>query len=539
MRFCFAVILLVLSTFDLRVDAQQSSLKENTAIAMTDVTTFESLQQLAQQTSEQAYVSAAPLADDLAKLDYEQYREIRFRHEKAVWKGTDSPFWLETFHRGFVQRDRVSLFTIENGVVDQIRFSPDHFFYGADADHVLKKKLGSLVDTGHAGVRIVGRFPKANDVQEMLTFLGSSYFRARSSDTVYGSSARGLAVNIGLPRPEEFPAFKAFWITKPNPNEETVSIMALLDSPSVSGAYAFEMEPGSTVTTIDVRSSLYFREIPEKIGIAPLTSMWMWGDGLEGPPLDSRPSVHDADGLLIRDRQGDWIWRPFARQSYPSVSRIPSNGVAGFGLIQRDRNFDHYLDSNALYHRRPSVWVEPLNTWGEGLWDEGSIELLELPGAHEGVDNIGAYWVPQHPPRLDQAYHLGYRVRFSSQEMGGNTNVAKATQLTIKRRERPNREFKVIELEVTFAGKVLDGIDPPSLIVDAHTVRGSLISKAIKATRDGNWVVSLEIEPIEKAPVEVTVALMHAGKNVSERVIYLCPDETPEFMYPQVYTRKE
>ncbi|WP_197171513.1 glucan biosynthesis protein [Novipirellula aureliae] len=534
MRFGFVLILSILLIDESGVYAQPAGIEESTAIAMTDIRSYGSLQQLAKRTSEQPYISAAPLDDVLANLDYEQYREIHFRHDQAVWKETDSPFWLETFHRGFVQRDRVSLFTIEDSKVEEIRFSPDNFRYGTETEHVLTKRLASLVDAGHAGVRVVGCFPKATDVQEMLTFLGSSYFRGRSSDTVYGSSARGLAVNIGLPCSEEFPAFTAFWIQKAKPMDKTLSIMALLDSPSLSGAYAFEFEPGTMGTTVDVRSSLYFREIPEKIGIAPITSMWMWGDGLEGPELDNRPSVHDADGLLIRDRQGDRIWRPFARQSYPSVTRIATSGVAGFGLIQRNRDFEHYQDSNAQYHRRPNVWIEPLNHW-----EKGSIELLELPGAHEGVDNIGAYWVPQQPPRLGEPYNLHYRVHFSSQEIGGDSNVAKATQLSVERSEQRNRDFKRIKLDVRFAGQILENIDPQSLIVDAHTVRGNLISKTVKKTTQGDRLVSLEIEPIEHAPVEVTVALMHAGKDVSERFVYLCPDETPKFMYPQIYTRKE
>ncbi len=503
--------------------------------SMSMVTSMEELGQLARATAEQPFVPRAAMPEPLAKLQYEQYREIRFRPERGVWWGGDSPFSLEMFHRGFVQRDRVSLFTIDQNRVSEIPFSPKDYHYG-----IPLAELDSLKDAGHAGVKIAGRFPGYSDAQEMLTFLGSSYFRARSGETVYGTSARGLAVNIGLPRDEEFPYFKAFWITKPQPNstqletgseatDQTLKVLALMDSPTVCGAYEFELTPGSAETRISVRCTLYFRTVPEKIGLAPLTSMWIWGDGLEGPPLDQRPAVHDADGLLIQTENDGWIWRAFARQSYPSVTRVAVDGMRGFGLLQRNRAFYHFDDHNALYHKRPSVWIEP-----SADWPQGAIEVLELPGAHEGVDNIAAYWIPDQKPQVGKPMKLQYDVLFFPGDRPDQTYAARATNFSVDRKANDT-----IKLTVRFAGAAVKQMCDGTISIDASFVRGELISKSIVPTDTSDWLATLVFRPTEEAPVEISMSLMDVNRRLSERFMYLCPHEEPSFMYPQVYTRKE
>ncbi|QDV71064.1 Glucans biosynthesis protein G precursor [Rosistilla carotiformis] len=495
--------------------------------AMAEITSFDSLSEWVETLSKTEYVPPDPLPKTLEQLDYEQYREIQFRHERAVWGKTKTPFWIETFHRGFVQRDRVSLFVIEAGETREIPFSTDDFRYGIPIDD-----SESLADAGHAGIRVVGCFPESYDVQEILTFVGSSYFRGRSAETVYGASARGLAVDIGLPQNEEFPRFTAFWVPQRKANEKTQTILALLESPSVCGAYQFELKPGTVETSVHVRGTLYFRKLPEKIGIAPLTSMWIWGDGLDGPSLDKRPAVHDSDGLLVRDGNGDWIWRAFARQSYPSVSRIAAKEVTGFGLIQRNCDYDHFADSNAQYHKRPSLWIEPRQSM-----KSGAIELLELPGAHEGVDNIGAYWVPNEKPTLGTPMELDYDVRIFPGDLPEQRGVARASKFTVTRAKNQ------IDLKLHFTADASDGplarIDADSLIVDTTMVRGELISKSAAKTASGDCVIDVVFRAVEEAPVEIGITLMHGGKEISERFTYLCPDKTPTFMYPQVYTRKE
>ncbi|EMI19330.1 periplasmic glucan biosynthesis protein MdoG [Rhodopirellula maiorica SM1] len=494
--------------------------------AATQITSFAELKALAAATAKNEFQPRAEPPTALSQMSYEQYRDIQYRPEKAVWWKDGLPFWLETFHRGFVQRDRVSLYTNEKGVSHEVPFSSRNFLYRTPiAEKVVR-------DSGHAGIKIAGRFPGQGDGQEMLTFLGSSYFRGRSADTVYGASARGLAVDIALNRDEEFPFFKSFWVQRPKPDDEQLSILALMDSRSVSGAYQFTLTPGTTETTVDVKCSLYFRSLPEKIGVAPLTSMWMWGDGLMGPPLDNRPAVHDSDGLLIQTENDGWTWRAFARQSYPSVSQFRVDKLAGFGVLQRNRAFYHFDDHNAQYHNRPSVWVRPKRGWENGV-----VELLELPGAHEGIDNIGVYWIPDQKPTLDTPLDLDYQVSFFPGDRSDQTEVARATYFDVQRQDG------LIAMDIRFAGDVMARRSDGTVDVDVTTVRGEVISASADRTDTGDWIAHVLLRPTEDAPVELGVTLVDAStdakQKLSERFVYLCPATEPTFEYPQVYTRKE
>lgn len=111
----------------------------------------------------------------------------------------------------------------------------------------------------------------------MVSFLGASYFRALGQGHKYGLSARGLAIDTASMKGEEFPAFTEFYIQKPRRNAREIKIFAVLDSPSAAGAYRFTLKPGKD-TVMDVDAALYFRKPVEKLGIAPLTSMYLFGE---------------------------------------------------------------------------------------------------------------------------------------------------------------------------------------------------------------------------------------------------------------------
>ncbi|MCD0459408.1 glucan biosynthesis protein [Roseiconus lacunae] len=535
--------------------------------AFATVRNFDDLCKLAESQAKQPYETQQDLPKVLADLDYDQYIKIKYRHEQATWANQGLPFWIETFHRGFVQRDRVYLYTLspppssveltekeqtrsdESGislvspvartqpetarsrsskespelVSQRLKFSTDDFEYPESID---PQTIGNI---GHAGVRLVGRFPGQHDSQEILSFLGSSYFRARSANTIYGSSARGVAIDVALPKDEEFPDFRAFWIQMPATGDESITVLGFLDGPSVCGAYRFTLHPGVRQTDIDIDCQLSFRSVPEKVALAPLTSMWIWGDGLEGPPLDARPSVHDSDGLLIWQGGRDWRWRPYARQSYPSVTSLPIDELHGFGTLQRNRAFYHYDDHNARYDMRPSVWVTPSKPW-----KNGRIELLELPGAHEGVDNIGAYWISNEPVSTDRPLELRYTVSFFAGDVAKQKDIGRATNLSVKRSEG------LAEIEVRFAGHDLQLLEEQDHVtVVSSSIRGKITSESLRRTETGDWVLRSIVAPEESGPVELSWKLTHDGKAVSEEVAYLLPDQQPTFVYPSVYTRQE
>lgn len=523
----------------IRSDGAKFSLNANQASQK--IRHFDDLRRFARSKAKERYEPEPPLTPVLAKLSYEQYREITFRHEEGVWTNSGRPFWLEFFHRGFVQQDRVDVFTV-GPKVEQVVYHKKLFHYG---DAIETETIPNKV--GFAGFKIAGRFTPDGDPQELLSFIGSSYFRARSGDTVYGSSARGLAIDIGMPTKEQFPDLRQFWIIDPDPSDKTITVLAFLDSPSLTGAYEFILNPGVSVSTVDVRCELYSRQhefAPEiqKLAIAPLTSMWMWGDGLNGPPRDKRPSVHDCDGLLVH-ADGKPTWRAISRLPYPSVARLDVVSLEGFGLMQRQRSFDKYRDTNARYHERPSVWVQPGDHW-----PTGALELIELPGAHEGIDNIGAYWVSNCLPTKGHPLPLSYQIRFggdltsSLEEESSNDSLPETDykSLGICNEFHVDWMDKQIELQIHFAGTPVAGreaIELPELAI--KTIRAETIGQKITLGENG-YCVTITLQPTESVPPELTLTLQdRGGKSITETFAYLCPLEEPQFVYPDVYTRIE
>jgi glucans biosynthesis protein len=243
--------------------------------------------------------------------------------------------------------------------------------------------------------------PKVFD--EVIAFLGASYFRFLGRDQRYGMSARALAVEAGTAN-EEFPFFREFWIETPEPNADQATIYALLDSPSATGAYRFELYPGID-TAIEISAALFPRKPNVKFGLAPLTSMFFIGEDDHRFNEDFRRELHDSDGLLIHSGTGEWIWRPLRNPAKPAVSAFLDRDLRGFGLLQRDRDFDHYQDLDLAYEMRPSYFVEPRESWGEGR-----VELVELPTEHETNDNIVASFVPKDAPEPGKPFSYAYRI---------------------------------------------------------------------------------------------------------------------------------
>jgi glucans biosynthesis protein len=465
---------------------------------------FADVDEQAQKLAAAPFTPSPELPPDLKALNYDTYRLIVFEHLRAIWKN-HAPFWLECFHRGYLFKDKVAINLIEGDKVAPLAFEPALFEYRGALSN-----LQFPADSGFAGFRVLGRFESSPNFLEIASFLGASYFRAIGEGQVYGSSARGLAIDIGLPKAEEFPVFREFWIERPAENDRALRFWALLDSPTVAGAYEFVMRPGPN-TTCDIRARLHFRRTPEKLGLAPITSMWMWGAGRKGPADDPRPRVHDSDGLLVHTQDGEWIWRPLTRLSYPSLSHYDLAGVRGFGLMQRDRRPENFQDNEALYHRRPSVWIEP-----KSGWTKGAVELLELPADHEGIDNIAAWWVPAKQPQVGQPLDLEYRVSFSGVEPDHSV-LERAVDT------RVIRDAGKLRIEIDFQspnGETATAQATPEVLVQRGTVQNVQCESVNKGVRQ----VSFEVVPEGEAPVELSVCLKQAGQVVSETWRYLCPN---------------
>ena len=335
------------------------------------------------------------------ELNYDQYRDIRFQADKSLWRAEALPFEVQFVPLGFLFKQPVAINVVEEGASQPVEYANDLFDYG-------KNQIPGDVpkDLGFSGFKVLYPLHIDGRYDEVAVFQGASYFRAVGQNQNYGISARGLAIDTGLPKPEEFPYFREFWLEKPDKDATELTVYALLDSQSVTGAYRFMIKPGVN-TQIEVKASLFVREKVQKFGVVPLTSMFFHGALNERFFDDFRPQVHDSDGLLMMNGNGEWIWRPLNNPARLRISAFQDQNPHGFGLLQRDRDFDDYQDLEAHYHIRPSIWVEP-----QGEWGKGSVQLIEIPSDAERYDNIAAFWVPEKPVEPGQQLEYNYRLYF-------------------------------------------------------------------------------------------------------------------------------
>src|SRR5437868_3394645 len=344
------------------------------------------------------------LPPSLQNLTFEQYRDIRFNTDRSIWRGEPHGFAFDLFHPGSYYTTPVDIYVVNGNQQAKLNYVPDLFTFGS-----LAPKPTAETDLHYAGFRL--RYPiNSKDVlDEFLVFLGASYFRAIGKGQIYGMSARGLAIDTGQPKGEEFPFFRSFWIKTPEADSKTVVIYALLNSQSATGAYRFTVKPGDT-TVMDVEMMLFPRRDLDHAGIAPLTSMYLFGTLNRNGYDDYRLAVHDSDGLFMVNGREEWIWRPLANPKTLQVSAFQDRSPRGFGLMQRKRKYQDYLDLDDKYERRPSLWVEPIGDWGAG-W----VELYEIPSQLEINDNIVAFWRPQQVLTQGSQTSFIYRLSWTSE----------------------------------------------------------------------------------------------------------------------------
>ena len=463
----------------------------------------------------QPYQAPPPAAAGLATLSYDDYRDIRFRPERSRWRDGGSLFQLQFFPLGRSHTRPLRLYELQGGQPQVLDVPADDFQVGRVASGV--QPLG-----GAAGWRLSYPLNRADRHDELIVFLGASYFRAIGAQQVYGLSARGVAVDTAGGSGEEFPAFTAFWFERPAPGAREMRFYALLDGPRVSGAYGFVVRPG-TDTVLEVQARLYLRAPVATLGIAPLTSMFLAG---ENQPVahDYRPEVHDSDGLLVAAGDGEMIWRPLTNPARPFVSSFALGALRGFGLMQRDRAFSSYEDLEAHYQRRPSAWVEPLGDWGPGR-----VELLQFGTPDETHDNIAAYWVPQRLPPPGQPIDVAWRVHWTRDDLPATT-LARVQQTRrghgfVGAPLPPGRQ----QLHVDFAGPSLQALPEGAAVeavASANANVRALRANAYRHTERGGWRVSLDFERIDaRQPVELRLQLQLAGKLLTETWAYALAPE--------------
>ena len=477
---------------------------------------FANVRKLAQERAAHEYRPASEtLPAALANLTYDQYRDIRFRAASALWHG-QSLFEVQFFHRGYRTRQRVNIFEVSPAGVTPVAYNPQYFSFGK----LLKPPKGPA-NLGYAGFRVHYPLQTPAYKDELMVFLGASYFRVLGRDQRYGASARGLAIDTAAQSGEEFPTFTDFWLVRPQPADRMLTIYALLDSKSVAGAYEFHVHPGA-ITQVDVHCELFLRHAVGKLGIAPLTSMFLYGEDGSGRRFDDfRPQVHDSDGLQAETGHGQWIWRPLNNPRELRVNRFMDDNPRGFGLIQRERGFAHYQDTEADYQARPSYWVQPL-----GNWSKGGVELVEIPSDEEIHDNMVAYWVPSQSPAPGKPVSFSYLLSaFAHSPLwppGGRAVATRAGSPAMgdNKDHFPGGARRML---IDFSGGDLDSLEAAQPVKAELTAQNGQIQDLTvqRVAPSGAWRVAFVVTPRQpKKPVDMQCYVTLYGEVLSETWVY-------------------
>ncbi len=451
-----------------------------------------------------AYTPAPSVPQEWIDISYDTFQEIWFDTRHALWRDTDRAAQLEFFPAGLYNPPVVTINAVENGSYRPVAFELRNFDM---TDRFPKLPEDGM---GFSGFRVLGELEAKGQYQEYAVFQGASYFRAIGKGQAYGLSARGLALGTGSVNGEEFPVFREFWVEAADPGAATVTVHALLDSPSVAGAYRFKITKGD-VTQMEVACTLYPRVDLTEVGIAPETSMFLFDQTNRNQFDDFRDAVHDSDGLLMLTGAGETIWRPLSNPKALGFSVFSDASPRGFGLMQRAREMTDFADLVAQYERRPSLWVEPMGDWGPG-----AVMLVEIPADKEIYDNIVSFWRPATPLLAANEHAFQYRLHWCADApVEGNVARVRNTR-TGARIFEEGRLFTI-----DFAAHPALGDDPDQIEVRVGTSVGEITSHGIRTNpATGGMRVDFTLLAAEGSTSELRAELFRNGARISEVWLY-------------------
>ena len=463
--------------------------------------TFDAVEAMAAKRATQPYSEPPSIEGDMRKLGYDQYRALRSKPDTELWRDGKGLFRVEFFPAGFIYEKPVQIYVVDGDNVSPVALSPDQFDF---SDTGLKTPPQSLTP---AGFRLRHPLNRPDKFDEVISFLGASYFRPIGRNQIYGASARGLAIDTAVGKPEEFPAFRAFWLVKPAEGAAEMTVWALLDSPGATGAFSFTVRPGAR-TVVDTKSVIYLRNDVTLLGIAPLTSMFFAGKA--SPARDDyRPEIHDSDGLYMATGNGERLWRPLDNPNALAVSSFQDKNPRGFGLMQRERDFERYQDTAAGLQARPSLWIEPVGDWGDG-----EVRLVEIPTQSETNDNVVAFWVSRWPAKKGERKEYVYRLSALSDEPSLSTL---ARTVATRASTVPNLG-KQRRLVVEFSGGELPTLEPQQPVTADVTVANAKLQRTYVEALPWkkNWRLFIDFEPEGKKPVDLRAVLKMHGQTLTE-----------------------
>jgi periplasmic glucans biosynthesis protein len=457
----------------------------------------------------------------LESIDYEQHGRIKFNSDYALFRQGPGEFPVTFFHLGKYFRAPVRMYALApgGGTATEILYDSGYFAMPSNSPARALPKGAGFAGFRLQESRLADQKKLDWHTNDWVAFLGASYFRSIGELAQYGASARGIAIDVSAPgRAEEFPDFTRFYFQPEADSSPAVTVYAALEGPSVTGAYRFAMHRDKTVV-MDVESHLFLRRDIAQLGIAPMTSMYWYSETNKPASVDWRPEIHDSDGLALWTGSGEYIWRPLNNPEHPTTSAFEDKSPRGFGLLQRDRDFDHYLDG-VHYERRPSLWVEPLDDWGAG-----AVQLVELPTDDETQDNIVAMWVPKQPAKAGSNFKLRYRLYWSA-NAAHETTLARCIATRAGRGGEPghNRPRAAHKFVVEFLGGPLTtlpyGTRPEPILSAPSGTFSDVFTEAVPDSVPGHWRAQFDFTPAGSEVVDIRLYLQDGSQALSETWLY-------------------
>jgi glucans biosynthesis protein len=479
--------------------------------------TFQNIIDQAKVLASKPYEAPAPIPKFMQELNFNEYQNIRFNPNKSLWRESKSQFQVMLVSPGLFYTHPVAVNVIDGQDVHPVAYNKNYFIF---TDPDLEKRVPP--DLGFAGFKLTYPLTKPDVQNQFLVFAGASYFRGVGKGNAWGASARGIAVNTGLPSGEEFPSFISYWLVRSSPDDPTMVFYGLLDGKSLSGAYKFTVTPGNT-TELKVSAVLFLRQSIDLLGIAPLTSMFFYGENTGRPIGGWRRQVHDSDGLLIHNGPSDeWLWRPLINPQTLQMDYFQTEDVRGFGLMQRDTQLSDYEDLGAHYEQRPSTWVKPNSNWGKG-----HVVLVQLPSANETNDNMVAFWTPAKKVSKTTPIHLDYTISFGNSDIA-NEPVGKAINTFVGDGNQFGGgnvagAYRVI---IDFKGGPLDQLLPSAAVVGSVTAQegSEVIEQFVEYNKPLHaWRLSILAKPKKDKPLALRAYLSEGDKTLTETWTYLLP----------------
>ncbi|WP_236951440.1 glucan biosynthesis protein [Ketogulonicigenium robustum] len=472
---------------------------------------FDILKEMARTLAASPYVPQdIPDADVLEEVDYDEHNQISFRPEDTLFQDQGNASPVQMFFPGKFFKSPVRIFTLQDGLAHEVNFALDMF------DIPSGNPAEGLTNThGFAGFRVMDAETKL----DWMAFLGASYWRTSGYSGQFGLSVRGLALDTAINGPEEFPLFTRFWL-EPAENGD-LTAYALMESPRATGAYRIQSHRDNGVIQ-QVSASVYLRGDVERLGIAPLTSMFWYGKNSRFLAADWRPEIHDSDGLQILTGSGEQIWRPLNNPPHTMVNTFQAPNVQGFGLMQRERDFVQYQDDGVFYEKRASVWVAP-----EGDWGDGNVSLVELRTDDEIHDNIVAFWQPNGPAAAGNSYDFAYKLTWL-EDSPATTDAARfiATRVGVGGNPGQVRPEDTVKVVCDFDGHTLTGFGRGDGVTVIASASGAVVGNesVYPVVGQDYWRAMFDIDfsavaEGDDTPIDVRMYVAREGSAETETLL--------------------